>query len=88
MSRSESGSGRVQVHVCVQCGNERLVEEGESVSTAPCEKCGNQVFRAFYDTARPGPAEEEFEASTGRATAPDEPAPESTAGDLADLNNP
>ena len=88
MSKPESGGGRVQVHVCVACGNERMVEPGESASMAPCEKCGNQVFRAFYDTARPGEAERDFEETTGRATATDEPAPESTAGDLTDLNNP
>jgi predicted nucleic acid-binding Zn-ribbon protein len=88
MSTSAGGSGRVEVHVCVACGNERMVEEGESLTDAPCEKCGNQVFRAFYDTASPGEAEEDFTDSTGRETATDEPAPETDAGDLSDLNNP
>ena len=88
MSESESGSGRVQVHVCVACGSERIIEEGETASTAPCPRCGNQVFRAFYDTARPGSAETDFNDSTQRDTATNEPAPDTTAGDLTDLNNP
>lgn len=88
MSPSERGADGVQVHVCIECGNERFVEAGESPSTAPCEKCGNQVFRAFDSGVGGDEPARDFADTTGRETATNEPAPDTVAGDVADLNNP
>lgn len=88
MSKSVGGSDGVDIYVCLTCGKDRMVEAGQTPSDAPCEKCGSQVFRPFHDSVHPGQAEADFDNSTRRETAPDEPAPQTEAGDLSDLNNP
>lgn len=81
--------GDVLVLLCVECGREYEFEGAEEPpADLTCEKCGNQVFRRFDDTARPSEAMEDFRESTERDMATTDPEGETTAGDLHDLNNP
>ena len=81
--------GEVVLLVCIECGREYHFEGAEEPpSDLTCEKCGNQVFRTFTDTARPDEVRLDHRESTEREMATDDPPGEATTGDLRDLNNP
>jgi len=85
----ERGAADIVVMVCIECGREVEFEGGETPpSDMKCEKCGNEVFRRFDASKRPGEVEAEFQEETERETATNEPAPDTERGDLLDLNNP
>ncbi|HEX9106001.1 MAG TPA: hypothetical protein VF832_02205, partial [Longimicrobiales bacterium] len=52
-----------------------------------CEKCGNGVFRSFFDVTSSDDVEEDFRAATERDLATDDPATDVTAADIRDLDN-
>ncbi|MGH7482179.1 MAG: hypothetical protein ACRELV_08480 [Longimicrobiales bacterium] len=79
--------GRLLVQACVECGREYMFE-AEPPEDLICDRCGNGVFRAFYDDSRPGDAEREFTEETDRDLGADAGASEVEPGDLYDLNNP
>lgn len=82
-------TGDVVLQVCVKCGREVQFEAAEEIpSDLKCEKCGNQVFRTFEDSASPGEAMADFRDETDRDLATDDAAGDATRGDLHDLNNP
>lgn len=87
--RSEGGTDdRVLVQVCLECGKQYTFEDEEPPSDLTCEKCGNTVFRPFYDSAGPNEGEDDFEDSTGRDLATDAGGTDVSRTDLLDLNNP
>lgn len=87
--REESGTeGRVLIQVCLECGKEYTYEDEEPPADLSCEKCGNTVFRPFYDTDGPNEEAEDFEETTGRDLATDAGATDVSRTDLLDLNNP
>lgn len=92
MAKDEAREGRggdVVLLVCIECGREEQFEGGEEPpSELTCEKCGNQVFRRFEDSAAPDEARAEFRESTERDLATDDPAGDATTGDLLDLDTP
>ena len=53
-----------------------------------CERCGNQVFRSFYDVTSPDEVVADFRETTERDLTTEAPATDVTRGDLYDLNNP
>jgi DNA-directed RNA polymerase subunit RPC12/RpoP len=78
----------VLVQVCIQCGKEYMFEEDEPPAELRCEKCGSVVFRSFFSDTSPDEARRDFEDTTGRELAPNDPAADVTRSDLHDLNNP
>ena len=78
----------VLVQVCVECGKEYFYDKTEPPADQKCERCGNTVFRSFFDSATRDDVAQDFEDSTARDTATDDPATDVTRGDLYDLNNP
>lgn len=91
MAKGEERSvgGDVVLMVCVKCGREYQYEGDEQPpSDLKCDKCGNQVFRRFEDSGTPDEARADFDDSTNRDLATDDPAGDATRGDLHDLNNP
>lgn len=87
--RRTSAATNVIIMVCIECGREYHFDAADEVpEDLTCEKCGNEVFRRFDDTATPDDVQADFRESTERDVATDDPAGDVTAGDLHDLNNP
>lgn len=87
--RRREGAAEVVLLVCMQCGREYQFESGESPpEEMTCEKCGGEVFRRFDDQGVPDEVQAEFEDSTERELDTNDPATDTEAGDLHDLNNP
>ena len=78
----------VLVQVCVECGKEYFYEDSPPPSDQTCEKCGNTVFRSFFDATDDDEVVADFEESTERDVTTEDPATDVTRGDLYDLNNP
>ncbi|HUP87856.1 MAG TPA: hypothetical protein VM100_00750 [Longimicrobiales bacterium] len=77
----------VEVQVCVECGKEYFYDDAPPADKT-CERCGNAVFRSFYDAAGTNEAAQDFEETTSRDLLTDDPSTDVTPGDLYDLNNP
>jgi DNA-directed RNA polymerase subunit RPC12/RpoP len=84
MAENENG---VLVQVCVECGKEYLYDEQEPPADQKCERCGNTVFRSFFDGNRDDEAVADFNETTERDTTPEDPATDVSRSDLQDLNN-
>jgi predicted nucleic acid-binding Zn-ribbon protein len=76
----------VLVQACLECGKEYTFVDGDPPDDLRCEKCGNQVFRSFYDN-EDDEVVRDFEESTARDVKTDDPATDVTRGDLTDLKN-
>lgn len=85
MAGSERHAKEVLVQVCIECGTEYLIEEGEPQRTDPCEKCGNTVYRSFHAVAGSDQVIDDFNDSTARDTDADGGPTDVTRGDLHDL---
>jgi DNA-directed RNA polymerase subunit RPC12/RpoP len=81
----DSSEERVLVQVCLECGKEYTFTESPP-ENLECEKCGNGVFRAFYDGGV-DEALEDFRDTTERDLGTDDDANDVTPGDLQDLRN-
>ena len=77
----------VLVQVCQVCGKEYTFDDEPPPADLTCEKCGNRVFRSFFDVASADEVEEDFRAATERDLATDDPATDVTAADIRDLDN-
>ena len=73
--------------VCLECGKEYLFDDERPPAKLVCEKCGNTVFRSFFNTRGYDEVEADFQASTERDLAPDDTAVDVTRSDVMDLNN-
>lgn len=82
------GADGVLVQVCVECGKEYFYDDAEPPMNQKCEKCGNTVFRSFFDVTSRDEVIADFEETTGRDLTTDAPATDVSRGDLYDLNNP
>ncbi len=85
MASSERHGREVLVQVCIECGTEYLIEEGEAQRTEPCTKCGNSVYRPFHSFTGRNDAADDFDDSTGRDTDAVDGPTDVTTGDLHDL---
>ncbi len=77
----------VLVQVCEVCGKEYTFDDHQPPANMQCEKCGNRVFRSFFDVASADDVEEDFRSATERDLATDDPATDVTAADIRDLDN-
>ena len=85
MADGERHAREVVLQVCIECGNEYIIEEGEPAREDPCEKCGNVVYRTFRAVAGSDDVDEDFRDTTERDTATDAGPSDVTSGDLRDL---
>lgn len=76
----------VLTQVCMKCGKEYVFDTTPPPADLTCEKCGNQVFRSFFDVTGRDEVEEDFRAATERDLATDDPATDVTAVDVRDLD--
>ena len=78
----------VLVQVCVECGQQYFFEETQPPPDLKCERCGNMVFRSFFEVTSGDEVEADFRDVTQRDVTPQDPATDVARGDLYDLNNP
>jgi len=77
----------VLVQVCEVCGKHYTFDEQQPPSNMTCDRCGNGVFRSFFDVTSADDVEEDFRAATERDLATDDPATDVTPADIRDLDN-
>ena len=75
----------ILLQVCIECGTEYIIEDGEPAREEACGKCGNVVYRSFHAATGSDDVGEDFRETTERDTATDAGPSEVTAGDLRDL---
>lgn len=85
---ADSMADGVLVQVCVECGKEYFYDDQPPPSEQKCERCGNTVFRSFFDVTDGDEVVADFRETTDRDITPEDPATEVSRGDLYDLNNP
>lgn len=85
MAGSERHAKEILVQVCIECGTEYIIEEGEPAREAACEKCGNTVYRSFHAIAGSDDVDTDFRDTTERDTATNDGPTDVTSGDLHDL---
>jgi transcription initiation factor TFIIIB Brf1 subunit/transcription initiation factor TFIIB len=83
MAEHQEDEERVLVQVCIECGKEYTFTDAPPQDLV-CEKCGNGVFRAFYDGGS-DEASDDFRETTDRDVGTDASASEVLPGDLEDL---
>ena len=71
--------------VCLTCGNEHFYEESVPPSVT-CEKCRGTVFRQFATPTEPDEATIAQLQEQARSIALDDVSPDTTAGDVRDLD--
>lgn len=74
--------------VCLQCGAEQFFETHVPPPHVVCPRCGGTVFRNFFTPEARDEATISQLEETARSVALDEESPDTTPGDVADLNNP
>jgi hypothetical protein len=81
----QTGPVGVVTLVCLTCGNERFFDRSVPASVT-CDKCGGTVFRQFATPTEPDEAAiAQLEEQT-RSIALDDDSPDTTAGDVRDLD--
>jgi len=73
--------------VCLTCGNERHFDDAVP-SSLKCEKCGGTVFRTFDTPTEPDEASLSQLEEQSRSMSYGDPSPDTSAGDLLDLDHP
>ena len=84
---NEKGTEGMLTLVCLTCGKEKYFAD-QQPGDVTCDRCGGTVFRSFFTPTSPDGATLSQLEETTRSIALDEESPETTAGDLEDLNNP
>ncbi len=84
---NDDGPNGMLTLVCITCGNEMFFDATPPKADNKCDKCGGTVFRSFFTpTARDQAAESMLEDTT-RSIAYGDSSPDTSAGDVRDLNN-
>ena len=81
-----SGPGGIVTLVCLTCGNEHFYDRVVPDAVL-CEKCGGSVFRTFATPTEPDEATIAQLEETARSMAYGDSSPETTIGDLRDLDS-
>ena len=80
-----SGPVGVVTLVCLTCGNENFYDQSVP-SNVKCTKCGGTVFRQFATPTEPDEAAIAQLEEQARSIALDDASPDTTAGDVRDLD--
>jgi hypothetical protein len=73
--------------VCIACGRERHFEHPPPPGLV-CDRCGGTVFRPYTTPVRPDEATMSQLEETSREISLGEGSPDTSPGDVRDLNNP
>ncbi len=84
---NEKGPEGMLTLVCLTCGKEKYYVD-QPPGEVTCARCGGTVFRNFFTPTSPDGATLSQLEETARSVALDEESPDTTEGDLQDLNNP
>ena len=84
MADRNDSSGLVTL-VCITCGRDQFHTHSVPQS-AVCDKCGSTVFRAFATPTEPDDASIASLEEQARSLSYGDPSPDSTRGDLRDLD--
>ena len=71
--------------VCLTCGNEKFYDTAVP-KTAKCEKCGGSVFRTFATPTEPDDATVATLEEQARSISYGDSSPDTSAGDVRDLD--
>ena len=71
--------------VCITCGAEQFFSRSVPQSTV-CDKCGSTVFRTFATPTEPDDATIAALEEQARSVSYGDPSPDSTRGDVRDLD--
>jgi hypothetical protein len=84
MADNKESSGLVTL-VCLTCGREQFHARSVPQSTV-CDKCGSTVFRTFTTPTEPDDATIASLEEQARSLSYGDPSPDSTRGDVRDLD--
>lgn len=84
MADNKDSSGLVTL-VCITCGREQFHARSVPQSTV-CDKCGGTVFRTFMTPTEPDDAAIASLEEQARSISYGDPSPDSTRGDVRDLD--
>jgi hypothetical protein len=84
MAERNESSGLVTL-VCITCGREQFHTRSVPQSTV-CDKCGSTVFRTFATPTEPDDATIASLEEQARSISYGDPSPDSTRGDVRDLD--
>lgn len=84
MADNKETSGIVTL-VCITCGREQFHAHSVPQSTV-CDKCGGTVFRTFATPTEPDDATIASLEEQARSVSYGDPSPDSTRGDVRDLD--
>ena len=76
----------VNTMICLTCGAEQFFP-ADVPSSLKCKTCGSTVFRAFSTPTKPDEVTESQLEETARSVALGDVSPDSTRGDLRELND-
>ena len=85
MAERNESSGLVTL-VCITCGREQFYSRSVPQSTV-CDKCGSTVFRTFDTPTNPDDATIASLEEQARSLSYGDPSPDSTRGDVRDLDS-
>lgn len=77
----------VLVQVCIACGKQYSFDRQEPPAGLTCDRCGNTVFRSFFEAVPGDDVTADFRAATERDVTTEDPATDVTRGDLRDLGS-
>jgi DNA-directed RNA polymerase subunit RPC12/RpoP len=81
---SNGGPRGVVTLVCLTCGKERFFTQ-DVPAAVTCEQCGSTVFRTFATPTEPDEAAIDALEAQARSMAYGDSSPDTTAGDVRDL---
>jgi ribosomal protein S27E len=82
--RSSGPTGLVTL-VCITCGNEKFYDS-KVPDSVKCEKCGGSVFRSFATPTEPDEASIAALDEQARSISYGDASPDTTTGDIRDLD--
>lgn len=83
---AENDSSEIVTLVCITCGRDRFYARSVPES-AVCDRCGSTVFRTFSTPTNPDDASIASLEEQARSLSFGDPSPDSTRGDVRDLNS-
>jgi DNA-directed RNA polymerase subunit RPC12/RpoP len=81
---ANGGTRGVVTLVCLTCGKERFFTQ-DVPAAVTCEQCGSTVFRTFATPTEPDEAAIDALEAQARSMAYGDSSPDTTAGDVRDL---
>ncbi len=84
MANDKGPTGLVTL-ICLTCGNEKFYDQAVP-SAVTCEKCGGTVFRTFATPTEPDDATVAMLEEQARSISYGDSSPDTSAGDVRDLD--